>query len=350
MTRMSNRIGRCRPVSRSAAIFWAITALACSPHPVEPPKPEAEASAHSLGYRVVHGWPQLPAGELLGQVSGVGVDSRGTVIVFRRAQRSWLSSADTLTTDPIETPTVLLFDGASGQQLGAWGAGRFAMPHSLTVDGQDNVWVTDVALHQVFKFTRNGALLLTLGERGVPGDDSVHFNRPTDVAVAPDGSFYVSDGYRNSRVVRFSKEGRYLFAWGRKGSLPGEFNVPHGIARDAAGRVYVADRSNARIQVFDSAGHFLAEWKGPELGRPWAVRVGADGYLYVIDGGDQPTTPPDRARILKLSLQGRVTDAFGRFGNYDGQFVWPHSLAVAPDGTVYVGDVSTGMRVQKFTR
>lgn len=253
-----------------------------------------------------------------------------------------------MSTDPITAPTVLLFDGASGQQRGAWGAGRFAMPHGLTVDGQDNAWVTDVALHQVFKFTNDGALLLTLGERGVPGDDSVHFNRPTDVAVAPDGSFYVSDGYRNSRVVHFSKEGRYLLSWGRKGSRPGEFEVPHSIARDATGQVYVADRSNARIQVFDSVGHFISEWKGPELGRPWAVRVGADGYVYVVDGGDQPTTPPDRARVLVLTRQGRVVESFGRFGNYDGQFVWPHAVAVATDGTVYVGDVSTGRRVQKF--
>ena len=252
---------RHQPVSRRAAVFWSLTALACSPQSVAPPKPESEAKARSVGYRVVHGWPHLPPGELLGQVAGVGVDSRGAVIVFRRAQRSWIS--DTLSTDPIEAPTILLFDGVTGRQLGAWGAGRFAMPHGLTVDGQDNVWVTDVALHQVFKFTHDGAVLLTLGERGVPGDDSVHFDRPTDVAVAPDGSFYVSDGYRNSRVVRFSKEGRYLFSWGRKGSRPGEFDVPHSIARDAAGQVYVADRSNSRIQVFDSVGHFLTEWKGP---------------------------------------------------------------------------------------
>jgi peptidylamidoglycolate lyase len=346
-TRVSNSMPRRQPVCQRAAIFWGMTALACSPQSLPSPKPAAEAPAGPLGYRVVHGWPRLPPGELLGQVSGVGLDSRGTVIVFRRAQRSW-PLRDSLSTAPIEAPTVLLFDGASGRQLGAWGAGRFAMPHGLTVDGQDNIWVTDVALHQVFKFTRDGALLLTLGERGVPGDDGVHFNRPTDVAVARDGSFYVSDGYRNSRVVRFSKDGRYLFSWGRKGSRPGEFDVPHSIARDATGQVYVADRSNARIQVFDSVGHFLAEWKGPELGRPWAVRVGADGYLYVVDGGDQPTTPPDRARVLKLTRQGRVIELFGSFGNYDGQFVWPHAVAVATDGTLYVGDVSTGMRVQKF--
>ena len=334
-------------VIRSAVIVWCVTSLACSPHRVPAGGGEAAAATRSGRYQVVHGWPHLPPGELLGQVSGVGVDSRGRVIVFRRAQRNWPLN-DSMITDSILAPTVLAFDAASGRQAGAWGAGRFAMPHGLTVDAEDNVWVTDVALHQVFKFTRDGALLLALGERGVPGDDSAHFNRPTDVAVAPDGSFYVSDGYRNSRVIRYSKEGRYLFSWGRRGSGPGEFNVPHGIARDAMGQLYVADRGNARIQVFDSAGRFLAEWKRAELGRPWAVRVGADGDLYVADGGDMPATPPDRARILRLTRRGRVVETFGSFGNYDGQFVWPHALAVAPDGTVYVADVSTGMRVQKF--
>lgn len=334
-------------LGRCAGVVWGVTALACSPQRVAAPSAEPEGATRSPAYRVVHGWPQLPPGELLGQVSGVGVDSRGTVIVFRRAQRTWPLDG-VLSTDSIDAPTILLFDAASGRQVGAWGAGRFAMPHGLTVDHEDNVWVTDVALHQVFKFTRDGVLLLALGERGVPGDDSLHFNRPTDVAVAPDGSFYVSDGYRNSRVVRFSGDGRYLFSWGRKGSGPGEFDVPHGIARDAAGQVYVADRNNARIQVFDSVGRFIAEWKGPELGRPWAVRVGHAGDVYVVDGGDQPTTPPDRARILRLTRQGRVLESFGSFGNHDGQFVWPHAIAVAMDGTVYVGDVSTGMRVQKF--
>ena len=338
---------RVQSMAQLAATFWAMSLLACSPPArVEPAMPAGEALTSRSGYQVVHGWPQLPPGELLGQVSGLGLDSRGTVLVFRRAERRM--TTDSLSTEPIEASTVLLFDGASGRQLGAWGAGRFAMPHGLTVDEQNNVWVTDVALHQVFKFTPDGTLLLALGERAVPGDDSLHFNRPTDVAVAPDGSFYVSDGYRNSRVMRFSKDGRYLFSWGRKGSRPGEFDVPHSIARDTAGRVYVADRGNARIQVFDSVGQFLTEWKGPELGRPWALRIGSNGTLYVVDGGDLPTIPPDRARVLKLTRQGRVIESFGGFGNYDGQFVWPHAIAVAADGTVYVGDVSTGMRVQKF--
>ena len=166
------------------------------------------AAAQSPGYRVVHGWPQLPEGRVLGLAAGVGVDSHGAVLVFHRGPRIW---SEPLPTNPIEVSTVAVFDGASGKLLREWGAGQFAMPHGLSVDHQDNVWVTDVALHQVFKYSPDGKLLLTLGERGRPGDDGGHFNRPTDVAVLPDGSFYVSDGYRNTRVAKFSVDGECLF-------------------------------------------------------------------------------------------------------------------------------------------
>jgi peptidylamidoglycolate lyase len=222
------------------------------------------------------------------------------------------------------------------------------MPLGLSVDHQGNVWVTDVALHQVFKLDPEGRQLLTLGQRGVPGSDRTHFDRPTDVAQGPNGSIYVSDGYRNTRVIEFGPAGEFVREWGQPGSGPGQFNVPHGIAVDTAGRVYVADRGNARIQVFDSTGRSLAVWRGASLGRPWAIRVGPDGFIYVVDGGDQPEHGPDRARVLKLSPTGEIVAAFGAFGNYDGQFVWPHCLAVASDGSVYVGDVATGRRIQKF--
>ena len=123
-------------------------------------------------------------------------------------------------------------------------------------------------------------------KRASLGLDGRHFNKPTDVAVAPDGSFYVSDGYGNSRVAKFSAKGEFLFDWGHKGDQPGEFDIPHGIARDGEGRIYVADRTNSRIQVFKGDGTFLYQWKSPELGRPWALSFGPDGRLYVVDGGD----------------------------------------------------------------
>ncbi len=309
---------------------------------------EAPPIAASPTYHVVHGWPVLPDGEILGAVAGVGVDSHDDVLVFQRAGRAWPASNE-LDLTPIAAPTILRFDGRTGVLLGRWGAGRFAMPHGLTVDRADNVWLTDVALQQVYEFSRDGHLLLTLGERGVAGDDSAHFNRPTDVAVAPDGSFYVSDGYRNTRVLKFAPDGRFLFQWGTKGTGPGELDLPHGIALDAAGRVYVADRSNARVQIFDATGHYVGEWKSGSIGRPYDVAFGPDGNAFIIDGGDQPPAPPDRSGLVVLRPDGALVGRFGRFGNYDGELAMGHDLAVAKDGAVYVGDI-TGRRVQKFVR
>jgi peptidylamidoglycolate lyase len=296
-------------------------------------------------YRVVHGWPVLPKGFVLGQVSGVGVDSHNQVVVFHRAEHSWHRSKV-----PIKAPAILSFDGDTGKLTSSWGANMFMMPHGLTIDRHDNIWVTDLGLQQVLKFTRDGKLLMSVGVKGVAGLDGRHFNRPTDLAVAPDGSFYVADGYRNSRVAKFSANGEFLLDWGRKGDQPGEFNTPHGITLDSSGRVYVADRSNARIQVFNADGKFLYLWKSSDLGRPWAVEIGPDDYLYVVDGGDLLHAPPDRAHIMRLDLNGNILDKWSRFGNYDGQIYWGHDVAVSKNLDVYVGDVYHGMRVQKFTR
>jgi peptidylamidoglycolate lyase len=310
---------------------------------------EAASSSADRGdsHRVVHGWPSLPEGVFLGQVSGLGLDSQDDVLVFRRGRRIWLRP-EQVTSEPLPEACVLHLSGKTGKQLAKWGDDFFVIPHGLAVDPQDNVWLTDVGRHQVFKFSRNGKLLLLLGEDRVPGDDKTHFNKPTDLAVAPDGSFYVSDGYGNSRVVKFSADGKFQFQWGSKGAKPGEFDTPHGLALDAQGRVYVADRSNARVQVFDGAGKFLAEWKGAHLGRPWAITVAPDGTVFVVDGGDLRDSGDDHAKVIQLTTEGKVLGSFGSFGKYDGQLCWPHDLAVARDGSVYVGDVFVGMRVQKF--
>jgi len=159
---------------------------------------------------------------------------------------------------------------------------------------------------------------------------------------------YISDGYGNSRVAKFSGDGKFQFEWGRKGTGPGEFDLPHSVAVDKNGLVYVADRSNARIQVFDSNGKFLKMWKSAELGRPWTLAVGPDNRLYVVDGGDLKPAPPDRGQVLKLDLDGNILSKWSRFGNYDGQIYWGHAISVGRDGAVYIGDVYHGMRVQKF--
>lgn len=302
------------------------------------------AANHS--YRVVHDWPQLPEGRVLGGVSGVGIDTHGNVFVFHRNSRTW-PTTDELATTPIAGPTVTVFDAHTGKVLSEWGENTFAMPHGLTVDHDDNVWLTDVALNQVYKYTHEGKLLLTMGERGVSGNDSTHFNRPTDVVVAADGTVFISDGYRNTRVMKFSPKGEFMSQWGTKGNGPGEFNVPHGLAMDSVGRVYVADRENDRVQVFDQAGHFFGQWRGGAIGRPYGISIAPNNTALVADGGEQPDNPPDRSGVDVLELDGTMIDRFGRWGNYDGQFRMAHDVAVAQDGAVYVADI-TGGRVQKF--
>ena len=296
-------------------------------------------------YEVVHGWPTLPQGEILGSAAGVDVDSHGRVFVFHRAGRTW---QEPLPTSLIPRPTIVVFDGASGQMLRQWGAGIFAMPHGLTIDSHDNVWVTDVALHQVFKFSPSGELLMTIGERAVAGSDERHFNRPTDIAVLPDGSFYVSDGYRNTRVAYFAADGRFLSQWGRPGNGPGEFNVPHAIKVDAQGRVYVADRENDRVQVFTAKGQFISEWRSPRMGRPYSLALIDNGLAAVADGGEQPAQAPYRSGMALVTRSGQVVSTFGRFGNYDGQFLMAHDVAADALGNLYVVDIA-GQRVQKFS-
>lgn len=313
--------------------------------------PVTQGSGPSTGagddYEVVHGWPIVPEGTLLGQVSGVGIDGRGDVTIFRRAERDWFGGA--LATDPITSPTIMRFDASTGELLSQVGAGAFAMPHGLTFDKQGHLWVTDVALHQVFELETDGTVLRSWGEAGVSGDDADHFFRPTDVAVDDDdGSFFVSDGYGNARVAKFGADGQFQFDWGEHGSEPGQFSVPHGIAIGPDGNVYVADRGNARVQIFDKSGTFIGMWKSEELGRPWALAFAADGIALVVDGGDQPSRPPDRARINEVDSSGKLLGSFGSFGNQDGQLIYPHDIAVGADGAVYVVEVGVGRRAQKF--
>jgi peptidylamidoglycolate lyase len=311
------------------------------------PIPDAGPESGRSAYGVVHGWPQLAEGYVLGQVSGVAVDSQGDVLVFHRADHPWLANPDTVI---ISQPTLLRLDPATGAILTSFGTDQFIVPHGLRVDAHDHLWVTDVGTHQVFELSHEGQVVRSFGTAGEPGEDATHFNQPTDVAVAPDGTIYISDGYGNSRVVQLAADGTFVGAWGTLGNGPGQFDTPHSIALDADGRVYVADRGNARIQRFDRSGRFIDQWQSAELGRPWAITVAHDGSVYVVDGGDQNPVPPDRSRLLRLDQNGNILEKWSSFGNYDGQLYWGHAIAVSMRDDVFVGDVHYGMRVQKFSR
>jgi DNA-binding beta-propeller fold protein YncE len=223
---------------------------------------------------------QLPDGRQWGGVIAVTPDRDGRSIwAFERCGGNCLNS---------DLPPVLEFD-PSGKLIKSFGAGMFVFPHGITVDKEDNVYVADAdgkngKGHVVVKFSPDGKVLMTLGKPGMPGDAPGYFYRPSAVAVAPDGTIFVADGHggdSNARIVKLAPDGSVIKSWGKKGSGPGEFNEPHGVALDSAGRVFVADRVNSRIQIFDPDGKFLAEWK--QFGRPSAVFIDQNDMIYVAD-------------------------------------------------------------------
>jgi DNA-binding beta-propeller fold protein YncE len=274
--------------------------------------------AEALDYRPVAGWPQLPASFQFGQVTGVATDGADNVYVFHRGKQP-----------------LAVFDKA-GKFLRSWGDDLIKTAHGVRVDPAGYVWLTDIGSHLVMKFDRQGKLLLTLGQKNQPGDAPDKFNKPADVAVAPTGEFYVADGYGNSRVVKFAKDGKYLKEWGKKGKGEGEFNLPHAICLDAKGRVYVGDRENDRVQVFDAEGKFLAQW--PDSGAPFGLFLHAD-EMYLADG---------RAHAINiLTLAGNRTATWGMKGMEAGQFNLPHWVCRDSQGALYVAEVE-GKRVQKF--
>ena len=215
-------------------------------------------------YIPVENWPKIPSNYELGNPTGLALKSNQNLIVFHRGSRSWQTP---MPKDKIKENTIIEIDNSSGEIINAWGADMFIMPHGLEIDNENNIWITDVGLHQVIKYDSNGKELMVLGKEFEPGSDSYSFNLPTDVAVANDGSFYVSDGYGNSRIIKFSKDGSYQFEWGAFGNEKSQFNIPHGLDLDNNGNVYVADRENNRIQKFDSLGNFIAEWKNQSIGQ-----------------------------------------------------------------------------------
>src|SRR5579872_4815957 len=210
-------------------------------------------------------WGQLPEGRTWGSTSAVDIAPDGSIWVAERCGANTCAGSN--------LAAILKFN-PSGKLLESFGEGLFVFPHGIFVDRSGNIWITDAQGkdgkgQQVFKFSPQGKVLLTLGKAGVAGDGEDTFNQPSDVLVAPNGDIFVADGHggnSNARIVKFSKEGKFIKAWGKKGTAPGEFDTPHALAMDSKGRLFVGDRANNRIQIFDQEGKFLEEWK--QFGRP----------------------------------------------------------------------------------
>jgi DNA-binding beta-propeller fold protein YncE len=284
-----------------------------------------------MGYTPVVGWGALPEGWSFVEATAVAVDDDDNVWVFNRGAHP-----------------VIVFD-ASGAFKRSWGEGFVRRAHGITIGPDGTIWLTDDLHHTVRQFTPDGKLLLTLGDPDKPS--SAHggkpFNRPTHVAISPrTGDVYVSDGYGNSRVHKYDPKGRLLKSWGEPGTDPGCFNIPHNIATDAGGRVYVADRENSRVQVFDEDGTYLGQFNN--LHRPCGLAAAARlGDLFFV--GELPShlpvnkdVPNIGARVSVLTIKGDLVERIGgRFaGEKPGEFVAPHACAVDSRGDLYVAEVS----------
>lgn len=283
-------------------------------------------SGPQLPHRVVKDWPQLAKGINFGECSGVDVDKNDNVWVFNRGAHP-----------------VIQFD-RSGKMLQAWSdeAIRVKSSHGIRVDPDGNLFAVDVKGHVVLKLSPAGRVLMIIGRQGTPGnnDSQYAFNEPTDVAVTPNGDFYVSDGYVNSRVIKFNRDGEYLMHWGKKGSGDGEFNLSHDVTVDSKGRVYVADRSNSRVQIFDASGKFLGKWT--DVGQPWGLYyAGREDAIYMCDGQNN--------RIVKLNLDGQILGVLSSFGKAPGKLDFAHSISVDSQGSIYVSEIKN-WRVQKFAK
>src|SRR5579871_1488925 len=349
------------------SVAAAQTGAARAPKPADLPNP----------YRLVTGWPTIPAamnGGHWGEVIRVHVARDGNIWVFHRCFNVVPPGSATCINRGEANPPILEFD-PSGRLLKSFGAGLFAYPHGFTVDNDGNLWASDVndsetvlgmsaknvagvvMGQEVLKLSADGKVLLTLGKEGVAGDGPDSFDRPAGVAIAPNGDIFVADGHypnkhNSARIVKFTKDGRFIKAWGRKGSAPGEFDEPHDIfIGGSQARVYVADRRNNRIQVFDQDGHFIAAWK--QFGQPSSVFVGKDDTIYVGASFPDPQAKKGELRGIVIgnakdgSLKAFIPDP----ADPDKLDVGTSASGIAADdmGNVFAADVGT-QNLRKYVK
>ena len=281
-----------------------------------------------LDYRPVADVFNLPANVNFGSTSSVAVNSKGNIIVLNRG------------------PQPLMEFDANGKFIRAFGEGLFARPHGLRIDAEDNIWATDGGDHVVYKFNHEGRMQMVLGLKGTAGEWHPAtplrlFTEPNDIAIAGNGDIYVTQGHGGkgeNRVLRFDKNGNHLKSWGKRGSGPGEFDAPHGVAVDDKGFVYIADRGNKRIQIFDADGNFVKEW--PLFGTPCGLII-QNGSVWLANG--------HAGQIIQLDMSGKVLGITGSQGKALGQYGEAHFIAMTAKNELYVAD-TLNWRVTKLVR
>ncbi len=290
-------------------------------------------------YHLVTGWLKAPPSVPLGFVSWVEVDATGMAYVFRRCPIKCSDNPHPGASDP--PGSVLLFD-SNGRYLREWepkSGEKAKEAHGLYIDTSGFIWTSDVQLNVVRKYSADGTLLMTLGKVGVAGETSDTFNKPTNTFVAADGSIFVADGYGNQRIVKFSKDGKFVKAWGKKGTGPGEFRIPHALTQDRSGRIIVADRcglgetkcTDGRVQIFDTDGKFVTQWIPPGGAfTPFAVAVDTADRLYIDD------TQASKIWILDAKSLKVLETVEGASG---------HGMGVSRSGDdIYITGTSAGVR------
>lgn len=301
-------------------------------------------------YKTIERWGQLPEGRTWGSSSAIDTGPNGHVWVAERCGANTCAGSN--------LPSVLEFD-PGGKLVRSFAAGVFVFPHGMDVDHEGNVWVTDAQGrdgkgHQVFKFSPTGTRLLTLGKAGVAGSANDEFNQPSDVAIAPNGDIFVADGHddgSNMRIVKFSKDGKFVKTWGKPGSGPGEFNVPHSLTFDSRGRLFVADRANNRIQIFDQEGKFLEEWK--QFSRLSGIYIDRSDVLYGADSESNTKRNPGWQRGIRIgsARDGKVTAFIPDPENNPDASATSGAEGVTADaqGNIFAAEVGPKM-VKKYIR
>jgi DNA-binding beta-propeller fold protein YncE len=297
-------------------------------------------------YEVDPKWPERPEQFVWAAMPGIAVDRDDNVWTFTRAK-----------------PPVQVYSRA-GKLVRAWGDDFIGSAHHIKLDRDGNVWIADIGLHVVRKCSPTGEIMLTLGTPGKKGADETHLHAPTDMAIAPSGDVFVSDGYGNNRVVHFDAQGKFVKAWGQMGTGPSDFSLPHAIAIDRQGRLYVADRNNVRIQVYDQSGKLLDSWAN--VIAPWGLWMTASDELWACGSTPMPwredpkypgaplSCPPKDQAVMKFNTAGRMLELWtipkGEDGKEQpGDVNWIHCVAVDSHGDLYVGDI-IGKRAQKLVR